>query len=84
MGPGAGDRQRANAARAALNIAKARGWQDHRRAFSHFALGRVLRFSDANKAYQHFLSAEQYYRRTPGTSLHRAYSASQLAATVDP
>lgn len=82
LGPGAGDRQRLSAARSALSIAKSRGWQDHRRAFSHFALGRVLRFSDPNRAYQNFMDADRFYRRTPGTSLHRAYSASQLAATA--
>ncbi len=82
LGPGAGDRQRAAAARDALSIAKSRGWQDHRRAFSHFAMGRVLRFSNPDRAYQHFLDADRFYRRTPGTSLHRAYSASQLAATA--
>ena len=80
LGPGTGDRQRMKAAREALNIARSRGWHDHRRAFSHFALGRVLRFSDPERAHQHFLRAEHFYRRTPGTSLHRAYSASQLAA----
>ncbi len=82
LGPIANDRQRNAAAREAVRIAKSRDWQDHRRAFSHFALGRVLRISDPDQAYRNFTLAEQFYRRTPGTSLHRAYSASQLAATA--
>lgn len=82
LGPGAGQRQRLVAANEALRIAKANGWQDHRRAFSHFAVGRIQRLSDPDRAYQQFMRAEHFYRRTPGTSLHRAYSASQLAATA--
>ena len=80
LGPGTGDRQRLAAARTALKIAEAENWQDHRRAFSHFALGRVMRLSDPNGAARNFEAAERFYRRTPGTALHRAYSASQLAA----
>ncbi len=82
LGPGAGQRQRLAAARDAVRIAKAQGWQDHRRAFSHFAYGRILRVSSPENAYQQFTTAEYFYRRTPGTDLHRAYSASQLAATA--
>ena len=82
LGPGAGQRQRETAARTALRIAKAQGWQDHRRAFSHFALGRIQRVSNPHFAYEQFMTAEYFYRRTPGASLHRAYSASQLAASA--
>ena len=82
LGPGAGQRQRTAAANEALSIAKSQGWTDHRRAFSHFAVGRVLRLSDPVTANKQFMTAEHFYRRAPGTDLHRAYTASQLAATA--
>jgi len=56
------------------------GWQDHRRAFSHFALGRLTQLSDPQAAQRHFATADRYYRQTPGATLHSAYTASQLAA----
>jgi len=80
LGPGASPGQRRHAAREALAIARAQGWRDHRRAFSHFALGRLTQISDPDLALQQFMAAEQIYRRAPDTELHRAYSASQLAA----
>lgn len=80
LGPGARHSQRLVAAREALRIADAMGWRDHRRAFSHFAMGRLTQASQPDKAYEHFRLAERFYNQTPGTELHRAYSASQLAA----
>ena len=80
LGPGAGHTQRLIAAREALRIADAMGWRDHRRAFSHFAMGRLTQASQPDTAYEHFRLAERFYSQTPGTELHRAYSASQLAA----
>jgi len=80
LGPGARHGPRLAAAQEALRIAQAVGWSDHRRAFSHFAMGRIVQSTDPDYAQEHFVAAEQYYRRTPGTDLHRAYSASQLAA----
>jgi hypothetical protein len=43
-------------------------------------MGRLTQATNPDLAQEHFVAAEQYYRRTPGTDLHRAYSASQLAA----
>ncbi|MFD1159505.1 DUF2927 domain-containing protein [Roseovarius aestuarii] len=80
LGPGAGERRRLSAAQTAVRIATTRGWHDHRRAFSHFALGRILRNSNPEAARQQFMTAEQFYRRMPGTALHRAHSAAHLAA----
>lgn len=80
LGPGATPVQRRSAANEALKIAQVMGWQDHRRAFSHFALGRIAQLSNPELAQDHFAIAEQYYRQSPGTTLHRAYTASQLAA----
>ena len=82
LGPNSGERQRQAAARNALAIAKTQGWTDHRLGFSHFALGRVLRVSDPQNARKHFLAADHHYKRAPGTRLHRAYTASQLAAAA--
>ncbi|MEM8774539.1 MAG: DUF2927 domain-containing protein [Pseudomonadota bacterium] len=80
LGPGTRFRQRLQAGSTALNIAKSQNWTDHRRAFSHFIMGRLTQAGEPEIARKHFLLAEKFYRLTPGTELHRAYSASQLAA----
>ena len=41
LGPGKRPALRLSSAQAALRIATTSGWSDHRRAFSHFALGRL-------------------------------------------
>lgn len=82
LGPGSAERQRSKAARDALRIAQSRGWTDHRLAFTHFAVGRVLRASEPDVADNHFRTAEYQYRRTPGSDLHRAYAVAQLAASA--
>ena len=79
LGPGTADRQRRAAAATALRIARSMGWTDHRRAFSHYALGRLIEDGDADTAQRHFAAADTFYRRTPGTDLHRAHAAAQLA-----
>jgi hypothetical protein len=71
---------RTSAATEAIRIATAMGWQDHRRAFAHYAMGRVLQTNDPEAAHQHYLAAERFYRNSPGTGLHRAYVATQLSA----
>lgn len=80
LGPGARHTQRINAAQTALRTAEAQGWEDHRRAFSHYAMGRLTQTTEPDLAQRHFLLADTFYRRSPGTELHRAYTASQLAA----
>ena len=80
LGPGATSGQRRRAALEALSIARAQGWNDHRLAFSHFALGRLTQMTDPQFALAQFQAAEAIYQATPGTELHHAYSASQLAA----
>ncbi|MBD3663077.1 DUF2927 domain-containing protein [Sulfitobacter sp. TSTF-M16] len=71
---------RLQAAREAVRIATAMGWQDHRRAFAHYAMGRVLQASDPAAAQHQYVLSDRFYARTPGTSLHRAYVATQLSA----
>ncbi len=80
LGPGASPPQRTAAATRALQIASAMGWSDHRRGFSHYAMGRLLQSSDPNGAQQQFSLADRYFAAAPGTELHRAYTASQMAA----
>lgn len=80
LGPGAGPMQRRKAAEKALDIAQTVGWTDHRRAFSHYALGRLSQTTDPAFAQNQFAAADAYYRRTPGTEMHRAHATAQLAA----
>lgn len=80
LGPGASASERRAAAKRALQIAEAMGWQDHRRAFAHYANGRLLMKTDPKAAQFHYRAADQYYAATPGAVLHRAYVATQLAA----
>jgi len=80
LGPASTSAQRKEGAAEALRIAEAMGWQDQRRAFAHYAMGRVLQRSEPELAHQHYSAAERFYRRTPGTRLHQAYVATQLSA----
>ncbi|KIN72235.1 DUF2927 domain-containing protein [Sulfitobacter guttiformis] len=80
LGPAANQRDREAAAAEALRIARAIGWQDQRRAFAHYAMGRVLQRGDPITAQQHYAQAKIFYGQTPGTQLHQAYVATQLAA----
>ena len=80
LGPVASDAQRRAAAYEALQIATAMGWQDHRRGFSHYAMGRILQSEDPSAAQRSFLAADKFFAASPRTRLHRAYVASQLAA----
>ncbi len=80
LGPGADPVQRRGAAQAALRIAETMGWTDHRRGFSHYALGRLTQNTNPEYAQNQFAAADAYYRRSPGTALHRAHAAAQLAA----
>lgn len=80
LGPGASAAGRRSAAQKAVNIARSEGWTDHRRAFSHYALGRLTQSQDPDVALSHFLAAQRYYSQRPGTQLHSAQVAQQLAA----
>jgi hypothetical protein len=80
LGPAASRVQRRTAAEKALRIAETAGWTDHRRAFSHYALGRIVQNTDPVYAQNQFVAADAYYGRAPVTALHRAHAAAQLAA----
>ncbi|MGY3437124.1 DUF2927 domain-containing protein [Marinovum sp. KMM 9879] len=80
LGPGTASAARRRSATESLKVASAMGWQDHRRAFSHYAMGRILLATDPEQARAEFEAAGRFYRQTPTTDLHQAYVASQLAA----
>ncbi|QIZ79659.1 DUF2927 domain-containing protein [Thalassovita gelatinovora] len=80
LGPGSNAVARRAAAQRALGIARAAGWTDHRRAFSHYALGRLTQNYDADMALSHFRTAQKFYDQQPGAKLHSAQVAQQLAA----
>ncbi|MCC1492337.1 DUF2927 domain-containing protein [Cognatishimia sp. F0-27] len=80
LGPVSGAAERRVAAEAALRMAMALGWTDHRRAFSHYAMGRILQTTDPTAAEAQFRLSQRYFGSSPDTALHRAYVASQLAA----
>lgn len=80
LGPGASQAERRVSANEALKVATAMGWTDHRRGFSHYAMGRILQATDPAVAQDHFVLALRYFGNGPETALHRAYVASQLAA----
>lgn len=80
LGPGANANARRGAASNAVRIATEQGWQDHRRSFSHYMLGRMTQIYDPLLAQQHYETALYYLDRTPGTQLHRAYIITQTSA----
>jgi hypothetical protein len=80
LGPGTPPVARHAAARDALAMAESQGWTDHRRAFSHYALGRLTQGVNAELALSHFRAAQTFYTRSPVTQLHAAHVAAQLAA----
>ena len=80
LGPGATLEQRQVAANQAVQIALYQGWDDHRRAFSHYMLGRMMLGSNPVLAQRNFDSANNFLARNPGTALHRAYVTTQTAA----
>jgi hypothetical protein len=80
LGPGASTATRRKAAEKANRIAIAEGWQDHRRAFSHYMLGRIAQVDDPVRAQQEFETALAILQGAPATELHRAYVTTQTAA----
>ena len=79
LGRNADASQRENGARTAISIANAQGWQDHRRAFAHYAYGRVLTPTNPAAAFAQYQLADRVYAQNPGTALHRAHVAPRLA-----
>lgn len=80
LGPGASSAERRRAAEDSVAIATSRGWTDNRRAFAHYAKGRLLQSTDGFAAQQQYILADRFYATSNATRLHRAYVATQLAA----
>lgn len=78
--PGTPADERLRAANEAAAMARREGWQDHRRAFTHYTMGRALQAQDPALAHQHFQTALRYLPEQPGPELHRARIYSRLAA----
>lgn len=72
--------QQATQAALAVSIAKSRGWQDNRLAFSYFVQGRASLASHPEEAISAFLNAGRLYKSLYGKSVHTAYVATQMAA----
>ncbi|MBY6065306.1 DUF2927 domain-containing protein [Leisingera aquaemixtae] len=80
LGPKSALRERLRAANRAAAIARSQGWTDHRRAQSHYTLGRMLSIREPELALQHFQTAQGFLQQQPGTGIHQAKLAVQLAA----
>ncbi|KIC11082.1 ATP-dependent transcriptional regulator [Leisingera sp. ANG-M1] len=80
LGPQSSLKERLRAANRAAEIARDLGWQDHRRALSHYTLGRMLHVREPELAQKHFRTAENYLAGLPATSMHMAKLAVQLSA----
>jgi hypothetical protein len=72
--------RRRSAAAAALDIATREGWQDNRRGFSLYVLGRLSIGSSPDSALGDFLAADRLYRSRPEYRVQAAHVAMQLAA----
>ncbi|NDW52103.1 DUF2927 domain-containing protein [Aliiroseovarius sp. PrR006] len=80
LGQGKAIKQRQLAALRAVSIARQKGWQDNRLAFSLFAMGQLHIQSDSKLAFAAFKDANAIYRDRAGTDLHAAHIGVQLAA----
>ncbi|WP_428924654.1 DUF2927 domain-containing protein [Marinibacterium sp. SX1] len=80
LGPGASPNARRAAADTALATAREQGWQDHRRSFSHYIVGRMVQVTDPAQAERHYAAAMHYLGNSPGDRLQAAYIVTQTAA----
>ncbi|WP_342448057.1 DUF2927 domain-containing protein [Parasedimentitalea huanghaiensis] len=80
LGPGVSSETRRRAANQAVTTAQKLGWQDHRRAFGHYILGRMIQSSDPVLAQRHFQTALRYLGQSPSTQLHRAQIVARMMA----
>lgn len=80
LGPRTPSTRRRQAAKTAVAIAAQQGWNDNRRAFSLYILGRLSIAAEPDLALASFLRSEQIYAERPETRIHAAHVAMQLAA----
>lgn len=72
--------QRHAAISRAMTVASDLRLNDHRRGFGHYVAGRLIQGTDPVAAQSHFDAARRFFAATPGTELHQAYLAAQVAA----
>ncbi len=80
LGPDTRLTQRRIAARTAVEIARSRGWRDHRLAQGYYVLGRLIQSEDPQASLQLFSAAMDVLRSQPGTELHQARLRPRMAA----
>jgi hypothetical protein len=80
LGPRTTSANRQAAARTAVAIGRARGWNDNRLGFSLYALGRLTVGTEPELALASFLQAGQIFSRSRETRIHEAHVGMQLAA----
>lgn len=80
LGPGPGSPRQLRAAKRAAEIGRQQGWTDHRRAYPHYLMGRMIQFRDPAAALQNYQIALQFLNATPGTEVHRAHVTAQTAS----
>lgn len=80
LGPRTSYARRREAAAEAVEIARARGWNDNRTGFALYALGRLSIGSDPDLSLASFLNARQIFARSADTRIHLAHVNMQLAA----
>jgi len=80
LGPRTSPSRRRSAAKQAVEIARARGWNDNRLAFALYALGRLSLGTETDLALASFLQAGKLYSGSRETRLHEAHVGMQLAA----
>jgi hypothetical protein len=80
LGPRTSPGRRQAAAAQAVEIARARRWNDNRTGFSLYALGRLSLGTNPDLALASFLQAGQIFARASDTQIHGAHVAMQLSA----
>ncbi|OIQ44161.1 MAG: ATP-dependent transcriptional regulator [Roseobacter sp. MedPE-SW] len=80
LGPGSALNTRKRAANQAVVLARELGWSDHRRAYSHYVLGRMIQAEEPDLAQRHFQTALDFLSQTPDSALHQAIIRPRMAA----
>lgn len=80
LGPGNSLIMRKRAANRAVILAQELGWRDHRRAYSHYVLGRMIQSGEPDLAQRHFQTALDFLRQRPNSDLHQAVIRPRMAA----
>ena len=80
LGPGSSLNARKRAANQAVVLARDLGWSDHRRAYSHYVLGRMIQADQPDLAQRHFQTALDFLNQSRGNELHKAIIRPRMAA----